>query len=641
MTAQRPIEELLRETERKDLLRFSTAGSIDDGKSTLIGRLLHDSRGVFEDQLAAIRNARRSHLTGEAMDLAWITDGLKAEREQGITIDVAYRYFSTLRRKFIIADTPGHEQYTRNMVTGASTADVAIVLIDVREGVKPQTKRHAFIAALLGVPHLVIAVNKMDLIGYSEAAFEEIRLEFENFARKLQVVDVRFIPLSALVGDNVVEPSKRMPWYQGQTLLAFLETVYIGGDRNLVDFRFPVQLVLRPDIDSRAYCGQIFSGMIRTGETVTVLPSQKTTRIKSIVGPAGLLAEASAPMSVAISVEDELDIGRGDMLVHRHNLPRIERHFEAMIVWMGDEPMNPNRSYLIKQTTQVTHVGIDEVRYRVEVEGLHRIATAALGLNEIGRVVLTAYRPLLFDPYQRNRGTGCFVLIDERSNATVAAGMIIDREPANQLPSRIAPAEEPYGVLHFRPSSITLDERARRTGHRPATIWITGLVASGKTRLAYALERRLFEAGVSAVVLDGENIRLGLSRELDFSPSGCAEHLRRVAEVARLLNDSGQIVICAFVSPSQVVRQQVAERIGADRMVLVFLDASPEWCEAHDQSGLYAKARAGKIRDLAGINCPYDRPEKPDLDVSATDTATSVAVDSLLALLREKRILMA
>jgi len=638
LTHSAAIEAFLRENERKDLLRFSTAGSIDDGKSTLIGRLLHDSKNIYEDTIASVRKASRGRIEGEEMDFSLLTDGLKAEREQGITIDVAYRYFSTPRRKFIIADTPGHEQYTRNMATGASTANLSIVLIDARNGILPQTKRHAFIAALLGVPHLVIAVNKMDLVGYDEKVFDSIRREFEEFAAKLKATDIRFIPLSALRGDNVVERSDRMPWYQGESLLELLETIYVGSDRNLVDLRFPVQYVLRPNMDFRGYAGQIVSGVIRKGDEILALPSMKTSRVKSIVTREGELDEAFAPMSVAVTLDDERDISRGDMLVHRHNLPRIERRFEAMVVWMNDEPLSPNRAYLLKHTTQTSRARIDQILYKVDVNTLSRQPAAQLALNEIGRLVFTSHRPLFFDAYEKNRGTGCFILIDPVSNHTLGAGMIIEREPSAQLPSRMQETSEATAQLRPHSGDIQTFERVHRYGQEPATIWITGLASSGKTSIAYGLERRLFDLGASCVVLDGENIRLGLSRELGFSPENRAEHLRRVAEVARLLNDSGLLVICAFSSPTADVRRQVAGILGPDRYVEVYLDAAVEWCEARDTSGLYARARAGEIRNLAGVNAPFDPPDRPALVAPVQEITVDQTVERILSLLREKKL---
>lgn len=637
MTAASKVEEFIRQNARKDILRFSTCGSIDDGKSTLIGRLLHDSKCVYEDHLAAIKATSRKRNFEEEIDFSLLTDGLKAEREQGITIDVAYRYFSTPRRTFIIADTPGHEQYTRNMATGASTANLAVLLIDARNGVVTQTKRHSFIVSLLGVPHLVIAVNKMDLVGYSQEVFERIKSDYEEFARKLDVKDVRFVPISALKGDNVVHRSTRMPWYDGQSLLELLETIYIGSDHNLVDLRFPVQYVIRPSMDFRGYAGTIASGIIRRGDEVMILPSGTTSRVARIVTYDGELEEAFPPMSVTITLEDERDVSRGDMIVHRHNLPRVERHFEAMLVWMDPTPMDLNRPYFIKHTTRTTRVRIDEVRYRVDVNSLKRQPPQPLALNEIGRVVFTSVAPLMFDAYQRNRTTGGFILIDPETNATAAAGMIIEREPSEALPTNILRGAALTSLTRHE-SLVSRELRSHRFGHAPATLWITGLVGSRKTAIAYALEKRLFDLGAIAVVLDGENIRLGISKDLDFSAAGRAEHLRRAAEIARLLNDAGMIVICAFTSPSADVRRQVAHIVGPERFYEIYAKAPLAWCEEHDTTGLYAKARRGELPHFAGINAPYEPPDNPALVLNVPALTVDEAVEQLLELLRQRGI---
>ncbi len=632
-----PFEQFIAEQERKELLRFSTAGSIDDGKSTLIGRLLYDSQNVAADQLAAVKKASREKASAERIDFALLTDGLKAEREQGITIDVAYRYFSTPRRKFIIADTPGHEQYTRNMATGASTANLAIVLIDARHGVRRQTHRHAFIAALLGVPHLVVAVNKMDLVGYAAEVFHRIRQDFTDFAGKLSIPDLRFIPVSALAGDNVVKRSSRMPWYQGETLLELLETVYIASDHNLVDLRFPVQTVLRPAQGFRGYCGQIASGVLRRGEEIMALPSRKVSRVKTILTPAGEADRAFPPLSVTVTLADEIDLSRGDLLVHRHNLPVIEKHFEALVVWLDEAALDLNTSYFLKQTTKLTRARIDEVRYKIEVDALQRADAGPLGLNEIGRIVFTAATPLFYDAYAKNRATGSFILLDPLSNHTVAAGMIIDREPAGQLPSRSTGGEPAAAAaLTRRASRITAPQRAKQWRQRPATVWLTGLVGAGKTDIAYALEKKLFTLGAVCLVLDGENVRLGINRELDFSAAGRAEHLRRAAEMARLANDSGIIAICAFVSPDAALRRQAAEIIGRERFIEVYVEASAAWCEQRDLSGLYARARRGDLPNLAGVNAAYDVPARPALVLPAEKISTPTAVNQILDFLRAR-----
>jgi sulfate adenylyltransferase large subunit len=468
------IDTFLRQNEEKELLRLSTAGSVDDGKSTLIGRLLYDSKGIYEDQLAAISK--------DKVDLALVTDGLRAEREQGITIDVAYRYFSTPRRKFIIADTPGHEQYTRNMATGASTANLAIILVDARNGVLAQSRRHAFIASLLGIPHIVVAVNKMDLVEFRQEVFDAIRAEFSAFAAQLGLGDLTFIPLSALLGDNVVEPSRHMPWYRGRCLLDYLETVPIATDRNLTDMRFPVQYVLRPNLDFRGYAGQVASGFIQPGDEVMVLPSRRASRVKSIVTYDGELPQAFPPMSVTVTLEHEIDISRGDMLVTPDNPPSVDRHIEATVVWMNARPLEPKRQYLLKHTTQQVRASVAAIRHRIDVNALEHQAAAELKLNEIGAVAIETFRPLYFDPYRRNRATGAFILIDPLTNETVGAGMITgstERESASHR--------------------VTAEERHARLGHRSAAVWFTGDADD-----ACMLERKLFDGGCLVNVVADE-----------------------------------------------------------------------------------------------------------------------------------------
>jgi bifunctional enzyme CysN/CysC len=635
--APQSIRDFLAQEQKKDLLRFSTAGSVDDGKSTLIGRLLVDSKHIYQDQLESVRGKSKEQ---PGIDYAWLMDGLKAEREQGITIDVAYRYFSTPKRKFIIADTPGHEQYTRNMATGASTANVAVILIDARRGVLVQSKRHAFITSLLGVPHMIVAVNKMDLVGFGEPVFNKIKEVFSAFISKLNIKDVRYIPLSALYGDNVVKHSRCMPWYTGESLMEMLETIYIGSDRNLIDLRFPVQYVLRPHQDFRGYAGMVESGVVKPGDEVLALPSLKPAKVKAVVTYAGPVSRAMAPLSVAVTLDREIDISRGDMLVHRHNLPKIGHHFEAMLIWMSEHSMNPGGSYLIKQTTQTATVTIDNLHYRVDVNTLKRQKVVALHLNEIGRAVITSAKPLFYDPYEKNQATGSFILIDLITNNTVAAGMIIDREPAEQLPAAMLKAGHSGAKLTRHKGAITGAEKGRRLRQKPATLWLTGLVGSGKTELSYALERNIFEHGGLAVVLDGENIRLGLNRDLDFSPAGRSEHLRRVAEVARILNENGVIAICAFVSPDAKTRAEVRKIIGKEAFVEIYLNAPVEWCRDHDQTGLYKKAVQGSIKNLPGVNVVYDPPRRPDLVVSFHEKGCDAAVVAVVAHLEKKCVLL-
>lgn len=633
------IDAYLKQHEQKDMLRFLTAGSVDDGKSTLIGRLLYDSKMIYEDQLASVLKDSTIHgTTGDDFDPALLTDGLKAEREQGITIDVAYRYFSTDKRNFIIADTPGHEQYTRNMATGASGCNLAVILIDARHGVMPQTKRHSFIASLLGIKHLVVCVNKMDLVDFAEDIFDKIKEDYTDFAAKLEVNDIYFLPMSALKGDNVVDPSKNMPWFKGAPLLAYLEDVHIAGDRNLIDLRYPVQYVLRPNLNFRGYCGTVASGIIRKGDEIMVLPSRKTSRVKSIVTFNGEIDEAFPPMAVTVTLEDEIDVSRGDMIVHKHNLPKIERRFEAMVVWMGDEPMDIHKPYLIKQTTKMVNTRIDKVRYRIDVNTLNKINAQPLNLNEIGRVVFTANSPLMYDAYAQNRSTGSFVIVDTMTNNTVGAGMIIEREDADNLPTRLDDEKSKVESDDLRESLINSDDRVKSYGQKPATIWITGLTGSGKMKLAYALEKRLFDMGAICTLLDGQIIRKGINRDLGFNAEDRAENLRRVAEISHILNLNGQITIAGFVSPSENIRKQISKIIGENFFIEIFTDAPLEWCEQNDRTGIFKKARDGKLKNVVGIDVPYEPSKNPALHLKMNEINLDEAVEKVIVLLREKGI---
>lgn len=605
---------------------------MDDGKSTLIGRLLHDSKNIYEDHLASLE--KDSVKAGrEDVDLALLTDGLKAEREQGITIDVAYRHFATPKRRFIIADTPGHEQYTRNMVTGASTANLAIILIDARNGVLTQSKRHGFIASLLGIPHLVIAVNKMDLVGYSQAAFDEICGDYRDFLAKLPSRDVTFIPMSALRGDNVVQRSEKMPWYDGPPVLRHLETVHIASDQNLIDMRFPVQYVLRPNQDFRGYCGTVASGVVRVGDEVVVLPSGNTSRVSRIIAAGDEVEHAFPPQSIVVCLEDEIDISRGDMLAHPANLPWIADELEAMLIWMDTQPMKLGRQYVIKHTTRTVCGRINELKYRIDPNTLHRQETDSLSLNEIGRVGIQLLRPVLCDEYANNRQTGSFIVIDPQTNFTVGAGMVIDR--SHRYTARHPELDSgPTRNLTRHVGQVSAEDRARLFGHRPVTIWLTGLSGSGKSTLAYALEKRLTEEGHACFVLDGDNVRHGLNRDLGFSAEDRAENIRRVAEVARLMNEAGLIVITSFISPYKADRAAAREIIGADRFSEVFMDTPIEVCEQRDPKGLYAKARKGEIAEFTGVSSPYEAPDAPAVVIEA-DSAVCHSVDCLIEHLRK------
>ena len=621
------IHAYLKQHENKELLRFITCGSVDDGKSTLIGRLLYDSKMVYEDQLAAVKDASVKHgTTGTDFDPALLTDGLRAEREQGITIDVAYRYFSTAKRKFIIADTPGHEQYTRNMATGASTANLAILLIDARHGVAVQTRRHAFIASLLGIKHVVCAINKMDLVDYSETVYDEIRKEFSSFAAKLDLPDIEFVPMSALSGDNVVNKSEAMPWYQGSTLMHILEHVHIASDRNLIDLRLPVQYVNRPDLNFRGFAGTLASDTVKPGDDIMVLPSGKTSKVKSVVTHDGEQSAAHAPTAPTITLETEIDVSRGDMLVHPNNRPAVGQAFDAMIVWMSESPMalNAPGRYLIKHTTRQTPGLLTGLTYRIDVNTLHKQPEAdTLELNEIGLVTVETARPLCYDPYKNNRGTGAFIVIDRQTNNTVGAGMIRARnESAGQAARRKLAESKPTDATQHD-SLITGDERADRLGHKPATVWLTGLTGSGKSPIAYALERRLFDEGKTVLVLDGRNARLGLSADLRHTQADKAENLRRAAEVAKLANQAGQIVICAFLSPSASDRATAKEIIGDDKFIEVFCDAP----EALDKER--AKEQGSNMAAFSDMAAPYEAPESPDLRLATGDVSVDECVEAI------------
>ncbi|MGV8137405.1 MAG: sulfate adenylyltransferase subunit CysN [Mangrovibacterium sp.] len=602
------IQSFLDQDEKKDLLRLLTAGSVDDGKSTLIGRLLFDSKKIYEDQLSALqRDSKRTGHAGEDIDYALLLDGLKAEREQGITIDVAYRYFSTNKRKFIIADTPGHEQYTRNMVTGASTANLAIILIDATKGVITQTRRHTFLVSLLGIKHVVLAVNKMDLVNFDGRVFDQICKDYDNFVTQLDIPDVNYIPLSALKGDNVVEPSIHMPWYTGKCMLDFLEHIHISSDRNFEDMRYPVQYVLRPDKDFRGFSARVGSGIIRKGEQIMVLPSRKTSTIKSIVTYDGELEEAFPPQSVTVTLEDEIDISRGDMIVYPDNLPHMERHFESMLVWMDEVPMDPNTHFFIKHANNNSRARIDKIQYKIDVNTLKKSAVDHFDLNEIGRVVLTTNKPIFFDAYKKNKSTGSFVLIDPVTNNTVAVGMIIDHLSADDLPSRIS--EQDRERIRSGQGLISAEAYQKRYHQQGATLWITGLHGSGKNEMAFSLEKQLFDMGATVVLLDGSSVRSGLSKELDFTPTDRAEHLRRVAEVCRILNDQGIITICSFISPDENIRKQIAQIIGKERFHLVYMNAGIEFCKANKPEFYDLE----KLKYVPGLDLPFDIPKQTAL----------------------------
>jgi bifunctional enzyme CysN/CysC len=622
-----------------DLLRFATAGSVDDGKSTLIGRLLYDSKQVFVDQLEHVEQTSR-RMGHDFVDLSLLTDGLRAEREQGITIDVAYRYFATAQRRFIIADTPGHEQYTRNMVTGASTADLAIVLIDARKGVVAQSKRHAFISSLLAIPHIVVCVNKMDLVDFQESIFDEIVEDFDRFAARLEMPDVTFIPISALHGDNVVERSEAMPWYQGPPLLYHLEHVHIASDRNLIDVRFPVQWVIRPQssdvADYRAYAGQVAGGVIRKGDEVLVLPGSKRTTVAGIDTFDGPVEEAFPPMSVAIRLTDDIDVGRGSTIVRPHNQPTVSNKFECLMCWMSEHPLDRQRRYVVKHTSRAATAGALEVRYRIDVESLHRDESATtLELNDLGRVHVELSTPLVFDSYRRNRATGSLIVIDAATNETVAAGVVLDTE-VEEIEQ--APSEGRSPNVRWQGTRVTREQRWQALGRTGATIWFTGLPGAGKSTVAAAVEERLVAAGRAAFLLDGDNLRHGLNGDLGFDETARRENVRRTAHVARLLAESGTIALVSLVSPYAADREAAAELHRTDELefVEIFVDAPLELCEERDPKGLYQRARAGELSGLTGVGAPYEPPADPALVLGTCEECVEECAERVLALLVER-----
>lgn len=621
-----------------DILRFSTAGSVDDGKSTLIGRLLYDSKAIFEDQLQAIEQA--STARGDAaVELALLTDGLRAEREQGITIDVAYRYVTTPKRKFIIADTPGHIQYTRNMVTGASTTELAIVLVDARKGVLTQSKRHTFIASLLQIPHLVVAVNKMDLVGYSEDVYKQIVADYNAFVGRLNVRDVVYIPISALHGDNVVRQSDTMPWYDGTTLLHHLETVNIGANRNSIDFRLPVQYVIRPHQNFRGFAGQIVSGRVAIGDEVVSLPTGLRSQVSAIWRGEENCERASVGDSVVLTLSDEIDISRGDMLVRVRNLPHKSNQIDATLCWVNEEPMDPRGSFWLQHSTRQVRAFLQDLNYRINVDTMHREAADILHLNEIGRVQITTTQPLFFDSYQINRATGSFILIDPHTNNTVAAGMIRDR--ARRVSELVERAEQQEGERQrsanvvWEQTAITLPMRETLNGHQAAVLWFTGLSGSGKSTISQTLEQRLYGLGVRTFSLDGDNVRHGLNGDLGFSPQERMENIRRVAEVAKLAFEHGNIVLCTFISPYAADRAAARSLVPEGRFWEVYVKCDLSVCQQRDPKGLYARALQGEIPNFTGVTAPYEEPQQPEIVVE-TDlhTADALSVKILQELMR-------
>ncbi|MCG5498215.1 sulfate adenylyltransferase subunit CysN [Ectothiorhodospira variabilis] len=622
------IEGYLKAHEHKGLLRFITCGSVDDGKSTLIGRLLFESKLLFEDQLAAIEADSKKYGTqGDEMDFALLVDGLAAEREQGITIDVAYRFFSTDKRKFIVADTPGHEQYTRNMVTGASTADAAILMVDARHGILTQTRRHSFLMALIGIRHLVVAINKMDLVDYSKARFDEIVDEYRAFAKQLGLEDMTFIPLSALKGDNVIEHGHYMPWYHGPTLMGYLETVEVDEERlQHTPLRMPVQWVNRPNLDFRGFTGMISSGSVKPGDAIRVQPSGKTSRIKRIYTYEGDLEQAIAGQSVTLLLEDEIDISRGDVISGVDAPAETADQFETTLVWMHDQPLLPGRPYLLKLGTQTVSATVSQVKYQVNVNTLEHTAAKQLDLNGIGVCTLSLSRPVAFDPYKENADTGGYILIDRMTNNTVGAGMLHFALRRSQN-------------IHMQHVDIDKQARGIAKGQKPAVLWFTGLSGAGKSTIANLVEKKLHAAGQHTYLLDGDNVRHGLNRDLGFTDADRVENIRRVAEVARLMADAGLIVLTAFISPFRSERQMARDLMEEGEFIEIFVDTPLDVAEERDPKGLYKKARRGELKNFTGIDSAYEVPESPELHLRAAELSTEEAADAVIALLRERELI--
>ncbi|TVQ74377.1 MAG: sulfate adenylyltransferase subunit CysN [Chromatiaceae bacterium] len=622
------IEGYLKAHEHKGLLRFITCGSVDDGKSTLIGRLLFESKLLFEDQLAAIEADSKKYGTqGDEMDFALLVDGLAAEREQGITIDVAYRFFSTDKRKFIVADTPGHEQYTRNMVTGASTADAAILMVDARHGILTQTRRHSFLMSLIGIRHLVVAINKMDLVDYSKGRFDEIVDEYRAFGRQLGLEEMTFIPMSALKGDNVIEHGHHMPWYHGPTLMAYLETVEVDEERlQRTPFRMPVQWVNRPHLDFRGFTGMISSGAVKPGDAIRVQPSGKTSRIKQIYTYDGDLAQAIAGQSVTLLLEDEIDISRGDVVSGVDAPAETADQFETTLVWMHDQPLLPGRPYLLKLGTQTVSATVSQVKYQVNVNTLEHTAAKQLDLNGIGVCTLSLSRPVAFDPYKENADTGGYILIDRMSNNTVGAGMLHFALRRSQN-------------IHMQHVDIDKQARAASKGQKPAVLWFTGLSGAGKSTIANRVEKKLHAAGQHTYLLDGDNVRHGLNRDLGFTDADRVENIRRVAEVAKLMADAGLIVLTAFISPFRSERRMARDLMEEGEFIEIFVDTPLDVAEERDPKGLYKKARRGELKNFTGIDSAYETPESPELHLKAAEMSTEEAADAVIKLLRERQLI--
>jgi bifunctional enzyme CysN/CysC len=612
--------------DTRPALRFLTCGSVDDGKSTLIGRLLYEQNLIFDDHLAALTRDSKKHGTaGDAVDFALLLDGLEAEREQGITIDVAYRYFATPRRAFIVADTPGHEQYTRNMATGASNCELAVLLVDARKGLLAQTRRHAIIASLLGIRHAVLAVNKIDLVDYAEGVFETIAAEFTAFAAGLGFMNLKAIPLSARHGDNVSARSGRTPWYAGPPLLEYLETVDVEDDRGARPFRLPVQWVNRPNLDFRGFAGTLASGVVRVGDEIAALPSGQVSRVTSILGAGGDIAAAEAGDAVTVTLAHEIDIARGDVLAPARERPQVADQFAAHLVWMSAERLMPGRSYLMKINHATLAATVTDLKHRIDTDSLAKLAAKTLALNEVGVCNLSTGRPIAFDPYAGNRTTGAFILIDRTSNETVAAGMIdfALRRATN---------------IHHQAITVTKTERTELMHHRPAVLWFTGLSGAGKSTIANLVEAGLHARGVHTLMLDGDNVRHGLNKDLGFTEADRVENIRRVGEVAKLMTEAGLVVLCSFISPFRAERRMVRDLVADGEFIEVFVDTPIEQCIARDPKGLYRRAIAGEIKNFTGVDQPYEAPEHAELHLMAGDNSAAVLAEQVVEELGRRKI---
>ncbi|BBB25459.1 sulfate adenylyltransferase subunit CysN [Amphritea japonica] len=622
------IVQYLKDHEQKSLLRFITCGSVDDGKSTLIGRLLYESKLLFEDQLAAVEaESKKFGTQGDNIDFALLVDGLAAEREQGITIDVAYRFFSTDKRKFIVADTPGHEQYTRNMVTGASTADVAILMVDARRGILTQTRRHSYLASLIGIPHIVVAINKMDLVEYSEKTYTEIKEDYIKFAKQIGIEQITFIPMSALAGDNITEPSNNMPWYHGTTLMGYLETVQVDDELMQKEpFRMAVQWVNRPNLDFRGFSGQLASGVIKPGDKIRALPSGKESTIESISTYDGNLEQAVAGQSITLTLNDEIDISRGDMITSAEEPASIGKQFETTVIWMHEEALMPGRTYLMQIGSKTVTASITDIKHQVNVNTMEHLAAKKLELNGIGECNISLDQDIAFDSYKTNRDTGSFILIDRMTNNTVGAGLI---NFALRRSTNIT-------VQH---TEVNKDVRAALKTQKPCVIWFTGLSGSGKSTIADLVEQKLLASGHHTYLLDGDNVRHGLNNDLGFTDQDRVENIRRIAEVSKLMVDAGLIVLSSFISPFRAERKMARDMLEEGEFIEIFVNTPLEIAEDRDVKGLYKKARRGELKNFTGIDSPYEAPEAPELNLKTVEMTPEQAADKVIELLKEKAMI--